>query len=31
MKSEEFYAKENVLKLWIDFYTRAYDEHREQP
>ena len=22
----EFYSKENVLKLWIDFYTKIYNE-----
>ena len=23
----EFYGKENVLKIWIDFYTKVYEEH----
>ena len=25
----EFYSKENVLKLWIDFYTKIYNEKKE--
>ncbi len=23
----EYYSKENVLKIWIDFYTKVYEEH----
>lgn len=23
----EFYSKENVLKIWIDFYTKVHEEH----
>lgn len=23
----EYYSKENVLKIWIDFYTMVYEEH----
>lgn len=26
----EFYSKENVLKLWIEFYTRVHKEHVEK-
>jgi len=26
----EFYSKENVLKLWIDFYTKIYNEKKEE-
>lgn len=24
----EFYSKENVVKIWIDFYTKVYEEHQ---
>lgn len=24
----EYYAKENVLKIWIDFYTKVHEEHQ---
>jgi len=24
----DFYSKENVLKIWIDFYTKVYEEHQ---
>lgn len=24
----EFYSKENVLKIWIDFYTKVHEEHQ---
>lgn len=23
----DYYSKENVLKIWIDFYTKVYEEH----
>lgn len=23
-----YYSKENVLKIWIDFYTKVYEEHQ---
>ena len=23
----EYYSKENVLKIWIDFYTKVHEEH----
>jgi len=23
----DYYSKENVLKIWIDFYTRVHEEH----
>lgn len=26
----EFYSKENVLKIWIDFYTKVHQEHLEK-
>ena len=26
----EFYSKENVLKLWIDFYSKIYDEKKDK-
>lgn len=26
----EFYSKENVLKIWIDFYTKVHLEHQEK-
>ncbi len=24
----EYYSKENVLKIWIDFYTKVHEEHQ---
>ena len=26
----EFYSKENILKIWKDFYTKIYNEHKEK-
>lgn len=26
----EFYSKENVLKIWIDFYTKVHEEHQRK-
>lgn len=26
----QFYSKENVLKIWIDFYTKIYEEKKEK-
>lgn len=26
----EFYSKENILQIWIDFYTKIYQEHNEK-
>lgn len=26
----EFYAKENVLKIWTAFYTKVYNEHKQK-
>ena len=25
----EFYSKENVLNIWIDFYTKVHEEHQK--
>ena len=24
----DYYSKDNVLKIWIDFYTKVYEEHQ---
>lgn len=26
----EFYSKENILKIWREFYSKIYDEHKEK-
>lgn len=26
----EFYSKENILKIWRDFYTKIYNEHKDK-
>lgn len=26
----EFYSKENILKIWKEFYTKIYNEHKEK-
>ncbi len=26
----EYYSKENVLKLWIDYYTKVYNENKDK-